>query len=575
MATTAATTMATVVMAARLRLPRKDIEMLKHSLIAAAVALFAAGCTMAPKYERPAAPVDQTFPTGGVYDRQPDAASSVSPNASTQAKPAVDIGWRDFFVDARLQQIVAIALKNNRDLRVSMLNVAAARSQYQITRAELMPTLDAVGSQSKQRTPKDLSLFNQTISNQYSVGVNASWEIDFFGRIQSLKDQALEQYFALAETRKAAEISLVSQVADQYLTMLSDDDQLTVTRNTLKTADESYRITKLQFDNGVGTELDVRQSQGIQQQAAANLQSQLRLRAQAENALVLLIGEPLPADLPPGLPLDSQNLLTDIPAGLPSDLLVRRPDIVSAEHSLLAANANIGAARAAFFPKISLTGSFGTLAPSLGTLFKPGSAAWSFAPQISIPIFEGGTNLANLDLAQIQKRIEIANYEKAIQTAFREVADGLAARGTYDEQIKALELFVKSQARSLELSDMRYRNGVDNYLAVLTAQTNLYTAQQLLITARLNRATNLVDLYRELGGGWIEHAGEQPRPSDSMPNYRDIGTPTAAAAPAAAAVSVSSASAPAGSAKLVPVQHLVPAAKPQVDAGGKAVGSAG
>ncbi|MFT4434230.1 efflux transporter outer membrane subunit [Caballeronia sp. 15715] len=550
--------------------------MLKHSLMAAAVALFAAGCTMAPKYVRPAAPVDQTFPTGGVYDKQPDGASSVSPSASAQVKPAVDIGWRDFFVDTRLQQIVAIALKNNRDLRVSMLNVAAARSQYQITRAELLPTLDAVGSQTKQRTPKDLSFFGQTISNQYSVGVNASWEIDFFGRIQSLKDQALEQYFALAETRKAAEISLVSQVADQYLTMLSDDDQLAVTRNTLKTAQESYRITKLQFDNGVGTELDVTQSEGILQQAASNLQSQLRLRAQAENALVLLIGEPLPADLAPGMPLDSQQLLADIPAGLPSDLLTRRPDIVSAEHTLLAANANIGAARAAFFPKISLTGSFGTLAPSLGTLFKPGSAAWSFAPQISIPIFEGGANLANLDLAQIQKRIEIANYEKAIQTAFREVADGLAARGTYDEQIKALESYVRSQARGLELSDMRYRNGVDNYLAVLTAQTNLYTAQQLLITARLNRATNLVDLYRELGGGWVEHAGDQPRPSDAMPDYRDIGTPTAAA-PAASGTTVSSASSTgsAGPAKLVPVQHLVPAAKPQVDADGKTVGSAG
>ena len=569
--------MAMVATAARLLRPRKDIEMLKHSLIAAAVAaavtLVAAGCTMAPKYERPAAPVDQTFPTGGIYDKQSDATSPAAPSGSAQAKPAVDIGWRDFFVDARLQQIVAIALKNNRDLRVSMLNVAAARSQYQITRAELLPTLDAVGSQSKQRTPQNLSATGQTLSTTYSVGVNASWEIDFFGRIQSLKDQALDQYFALAETRKAAEISLVSQVADQYLTMLSDDDLLTVTRNTLKTAQESYRITKLQFDNGVGTELDVTQSEGILQQAAANLQSQLRLRAQAENALVLLIGEPLPADLPPGLPLDSQNLLADIPAGLPSDLLVRRPDIASAEHSLLAANANIGAARAAFFPKVSLTGSFGTLAPSLGTLFKPGSAAWSFAPQISIPIFEGGTNLANLDLAQIQKRIEIANYEKAIQTAFREVADGLAARGTYDEQIKALEAYVKSQARGLELADMRYRNGVDNYLSVLTAQTNLYTAQQLLITARLNRVTNLVDLYRELGGGWIEHAGDQPRPSDAMPNYRDIGTPTAAAAPAASGTTVSSAST--GPAKLVPVQHLVPAAKPQVDADGKAVGSAG
>jgi multidrug efflux system outer membrane protein len=493
--------------------------MLKHSLMAAAVALFAAGCTMAPKYQRPAAPVDQTFPTGGIYDRQPDASSSASNGRTADAKAAVDIGWRDFLADARLQQIVALALKNNRDLRVSMLNVVSARAQYQITRASLMPTLDAVASQTKQRTPKDLSFFNQTVSNQYSVGVNASWEIDFFGRIQSLKDQALEQYFSLAETRKAAEIALVSQVADQYLTMLSDDDQLTVTRNTLQTAQESYRISKLEFDNGNGTELDVRQAEGVVLQADANLQAQMRARAQDENALVLLVGEPLPADLPPGRKLDSQNLLSDIPAGLPSELLTRRPDIVSAEHSLLAANANIGAARAAFFPKVSLTGSFGTLSPSLGGLFKPGSTGWSFAPQISLPIFEGGTNIANLDLAQVQKRIEIANYEKAIQTAFREVADGLAARGTFDDQIKSLERFVNSQSRRLELSEMRYRNGVDPYLVVLTAQNDLYTAQQLLITARLQRATNLVNLYQFLGGGWIEHAGDEPRPPDETTDY--------------------------------------------------------
>jgi multidrug efflux system outer membrane protein len=516
---TATATAAMVTKAARLLRPRKDIEMLKHSLMAAAVALFAAGCTMAPKYQRPAAPVDQTFPTGGIYDRQPDASSSASNGRTAHAKAAVDIGWRDFFADARLQQIVALALKNNRDLRVSMLNVVSARAQYQITRASLMPTLDAVASQTKQRTPKDLSFFNQTVSNQYSVGVNASWEIDFFGRIQSLKDQALEQYFSLAETRKAAEIALVSQVADQYLTMLSDDDQLTVTRNTLQTAQESYRISKLEFDNGNGTELDVRQAEGVVLQADANLQAQMRARAQDENALVLLVGEPLPADLPPGRKLDSQNLLSDIPAGLPSDLLTRRPDIVSAEHSLLAANANIGAARAAFFPKVSLTGSFGTLSPSLGGLFKPGSTGWSFAPQISLPIFEGGTNIANLDLAQVQKRIEIANYEKAIQTAFREVADGLAARGTFDDQIKSLERFVNSQSRRLELSEMRYRNGVDPYLVVLTAQNDLYTAQQLLITARLQRATNLVNLYQFLGGGWIEHAGDEPRPPDETTDY--------------------------------------------------------
>ncbi|HXZ07535.1 MAG TPA: efflux transporter outer membrane subunit, partial [Paraburkholderia sp.] len=383
--------------------------MLKHSLIAVAVALFAAGCTMAPKYERPAAPVSDSFPAGGVYETQPVAPAG-GPSANGHA--ATDIGWRDFFNDPRLQELIEIALKNNRDLRVSVLNVAASRAQYQITRSELFPTLEAAASQTRTRTPKDLTISGIPISGEYSVGVNASWEIDFFGRIQSLKDQALSQYLATAQARKAAEISLVSQVADQYLTVLAYDDLLQVTQNTLKTAQDSYNLTKLQFDNGTGSELDLRQAQTVVEEASANLQSQARLRAQAENGLVLLIGEPLPADLPPGMPLNNQNLLTDIPAGLPSDLLQRRPDIIEAEENLLAANANIGAARAAFFPKVTLTGSAGTLSPSLDGLFKAGSAAWSFAPQITLPIFEGGANKANLDLAHVQKNIQIAQYEK-------------------------------------------------------------------------------------------------------------------------------------------------------------------
>ncbi len=493
--------------------------MLKHSLIAAAVAVFAADCTFQPKYERPATPVAQSFPEDGVYATQPDANSTASNGRSADGKAAPDIGWRDFFADPRLKEIVALALKNNRDLRVSVLNVQIAQAQYRITRAGLFPTLDAQASQSKQRTPKDLSFFNQTISNTYSVGLNASWEIDFFGRVQSLKDQALAQYLSTAESRKAAEIALVSSLADQYLTMLAYDDQLTVTQNMLKTAQDSYRIAKLQYDNGTGSELDLRQSEGVVEQAQANLQSQARLRAQAENALVLLVGEPLPDDLRKGMPLDTQNLLSDVPAGLPSDLLTRRPDIAAAEQSLLAANANIGAARAAFFPKMSLTGSFGTLSPTQSGLLKPGSVAWSFAPTIDLPIFEGGQNVANLDLANIEKRVEIANYEKAIQTALREVADGLAARGTYDQQIQSLERFVNTQSRRLTLSDLRYRNGVDSYLMVLTAQTDLYSAQQLLITARLNRLTNLVDLYQYLGGGWIEHSGDTPRPADAPVDY--------------------------------------------------------
>jgi outer membrane protein, multidrug efflux system len=502
----------------------------KLSVIAVAAALLA-GCTMEPHYNRPEAPVSQTFPQGGVYATQPGATGeNGQAGRSANGAAATDIGWRDFFVDPRLQQLVEIALKNNRDLRVSVLNVEAARAQYQITRAELFPAINATGTDTRTRVPRDLQTAPTNPYSVYNVGLQASWEIDFWGRIRSLKDQALAQYLSTAYARKAAEITLVSEVADQYLTMLSDDDLLKVTQDTLKTAQESYNITKAQFDNGTGTELDLRQAETVVENAQSNLQAQMRARAQAENALVLLIGEPLPADMPQGLPSDRQGLLADIPEGLPSDLLTRRPDIMQAEETLLAANANIGAARAAFFPKISLTAAFGTESLTLGGLFKAGTAAWSFVPQITMPIFEGGANIANLQLANVEKRIEIANYEKSIQSAFREVADGLAARGTYDQQIGALERSTFANERSLSLSELRYKNGVDSYVPVLLAQTSLYTAQQSLITARLARLTNLVDLYRALGGGWIEHAGDTPRPADAPVDYGAASAPVAASA---------------------------------------------
>ncbi len=426
---------------------------------------------------------------------------------------AADIGWRDFFVDARLQRLIDIALKNNRDLRVAMLNVQAAQAQYQVVTTLLLPSITAVGAQSKTRKPDNLSFLNQTISNTYTVGLNASWEIDLFGRVQSMRNQALAKYFATAYARKAAEISLVSQVAVQYLQVLQTDDLLKVTHQTLASASESYRIVKLQFDNGAASELDVSQAQTVMEGAAANLQAQERARAQAVNALVLLLGEPVPDDLPGGMPLDGQDLLADIPAGLPSDLLLRRPDIMEAEQNLLAANANIGAARAAFFPNISLTGMLGTLSPTLGGLFKAGSAGWSFAPTITLPIY--GDQFANLEYANIQKKIEIANYEKAIQSAFKDVADGLAARGTYDQQIAALVRDTAAQQRRLELSTLRYKQGVDSYLGVLTAQQDLYSAQQTLIAARTQRLANLVTLYQALGGGWIERTGDAPRAADA------------------------------------------------------------
>lgn len=511
--------------------------MQKHALTATAVALaaalFATGCTLAPHYERPAAPVAGVFPASGVYATQP-AATAGARSANGQA--AADIGWREFFVDPRLQRLIEVALKNNRDLRVSVLNVEASRAQYRITRANLFPTVNGIANGQIQRFPAGAATSSAAdirqplLTRGYEVGVQGSWELELFGRLQSLKNQALAKYLATAQARKAAEISLVSQVADQYLTVLALDDLLKVTDETLKTAQASYDLTKLKFDNGTGSELDLRQAQTIVETAQANQQAQARARAQAVNLLVLLVGEPLPDDLPAGMPLDAQNFLTDVPAGLPSDLLTRRPDIMEAEQNLLAANANIGAARAAFFPRIQLTSSFGTASSLLGDLFKAGTATWAFTPQITIPIFEAGANMANLDLANLQKQIQIANYEKSIQTAFREVADGLAARGTYDQQIASLERNEHAQQRRYELSDLRYKNGVDSYLSVLTAQTDLYSAQQSLINARLARWSNLVDLYRALGGGWIERAGETPREADAPVDYGKAAAPAPASA---------------------------------------------
>jgi len=466
------------------------------------------GCSLQPIYERPAAPVAGTFPSGAAY--QP----SQSGHAGT-ALPAADIGWRDFLADPRLQRLVELALKNNRDLRVAALNVAQVQAQYRIQRAALLPQVSAFADASHTRTPGSLTQSGRPlVAHGYEAGISAAWEIDFFGRLQSLSDAALQQYLATAHARQAAEILLVSQVADQYLTTLTLDEQLAVTRQTLETARASYQIVKLQFDTGTGTELTLRQSETVVEQANANYAAQVRARAQAENGLVLLIGQPLPADLPPALTMGGQKILADIPAGLPSDLLARRPDILQAEALLRSENANIGAARAAFFPRITLTGSLGTASSALGGLFSAGSLAWAFLPALAVPIFDAGVNRANLDVAMIRKDIGIAQYEKAIQTAFREVADGLAARGTYDEQLASLERYTAAQQRRLELADFRYRNGADTYLNVLTAQTDFYNAQLTLVSTRLQRLTSLVDLYRALGGGWIERTGDEPRPTD-------------------------------------------------------------
>ncbi len=468
--------------------------------VAAFLAALLSACALTPAYRRPAAPVAATFPTG--------VASGA--NADAPATPAAEIGWRDFLTDPRLQRLVGLALQNNRDLRVAALNVERVRAQYRIQRAALFPQVDAGASASASRTPAGSAGATSTtgaLRKDYSAGLSASWEADFFGRLRSLSDAAFEQYLASAQARQAAQILLVSQVADQYLTVLAYDAELAVTQKTLEAAQGSYRIVKLQFDTGVASELALRQSQTTVDLAIANHAAQLRLRAQAENALVLLVGQPLPNDLPPPLPLDAQPILADIPAGLPSDLLARRPDILQAEAVLRSENADIGAARAAFFPRITLTGSLGTASPTLAGLFGAGAGAWSVVPSLLMPIFNAGANRANLAAAMIQKDIGVAQYQKSIQTAFREVADGLAARGTYTDQLAALQRNADDQQRRLELANLRFANGVDSYLNVLTAQTDLYNAQITLVSTRLGQLTSVVDLYRALGGGWLERSG--------------------------------------------------------------------
>jgi multidrug efflux system outer membrane protein len=491
---------------------------LRFSLSAAFIAALA-GCTLMPNYERPAAPIAAAYPTGPAYH---SANQTPVPPGGVATS---DVGWREFFTDPLLQDLIALSLQNNRDLRVAALNVEAARAQYRIQRAELLPTVGVGAQSSAQRTPADLSPSgNATTSHSYQIGASvASWELDLFGRIRSLNEQALQLYLAQDETRTATQLSLVSEVASAYLTLRSDQELLQLTRDTLKSQRDSYDLTKQSYDNDIATALDLSQAEVSVRTAERNQSQFERQVAQDMNALVLLLGNPLPQDVQAKLetPAGMNDALmpTTLPAGLPSDLLERRPDIRAAEHQLEAANANIGAARAAFFPTISLTADAGAASASLGRLFKGGQGVWSFAPQITMPIFAGGSLEANLDLSKVQKRIEVASYERAIQSAFRDVADALAGRGTIDDQIRAQQLLVQANQRAYDLSQQRFRQGVDSYLNVLDSQRSLYDSQQILVQTRLARLTNLVDLYKALGGGWTEHtvqAQQQGQPQQQV-----------------------------------------------------------
>jgi multidrug efflux system outer membrane protein len=441
-----------------------------------------------PKYEQPAAPISEAWPKN-----------------ATNGTPmiAADLDWREFFDDPRLRQLIEIALRNNRDLRIAALRVEQFRAQYRIERSGLFPGIQGQASETRQRFSGAVTAFNGgSILTTYNLSVGAAYEIDLFGRIRSLKKEALEQYFATEEARKSAQIALISSIATEYLTQLRLLQAKAIANQTLQAVQASYNLIKSSFEAGVASELDLRTAEGQIQTVRVYAANFLQMLAESENALVFLIGQPLPNDLPKGKPLQDQRLLRLAPVEVPSEVLERRPDILAAEHTLKAANADIGAARAAFFPRILLTGSAGTASAKLSDLFTGPAATWSFSPQITVPIFEAGASQARLDVSKISKKIEIANYEKAIQNAFREVADSLAIRSILDEKVKAQELLLNAQQKRFDLTTARYKQGVDNYVIVLLAQRDLYAAQQDLLEYQTAKLINALTLYRSLGGGW-------------------------------------------------------------------------
>jgi multidrug efflux system outer membrane protein len=457
-------------------------------------------CSLAPKYERPAAPVAAEFPID-----PPAADGKGTPQPGADAKDAVDTGWREFFPDARLQALIATALENNRDLRTAALRIEEARATYRVTRADRLPNVNAALSGTRARTPGFLNpaTGEPAISERFDAGLSiSSFELDFFGRVRSLSEAALATYLATDEARQAAQISLVAEVAKAYFTERAFAEQLALAQRTYEARRRTFELTRQRLEAGASSLLDLRSNETLMETARAAALALARQRAQAGNALALLVGAP-GAGVSDGAMADDAQIdaMSAVPAGLPSDLLARRPDIRAAEQRLLAANASIGAARAAFFPRISLTAAIGSASPEFSQLFDGGNDTWSFVPQLTLPIFSAGRNVANLDLAQVRKNIAVADYERTIQTAFREVADALAARSYLGDQVAAQRAIPDAQAERLRLLTLRFENGVASTLDVLDAQRELFTAEQQLVQARLLRTTSAIDLYRALGGG--------------------------------------------------------------------------
>lgn len=453
------------------------------ALAAATAALLLSACSQMPVYERPTAPVAAQWP-----------ASAGATDAAPASQAAADVAWQSYFADPGLQQLIELALAHNRDLRVAALNIEQARAQLGIRRADQWPTVNATVAGS--RTPTS----SGGIASTYTGGLLvSSYEIDFFGRVASLKEQALAQYLATQEASTSARISLMATVAQTWMALLADAELLRLTEQTLATREDSLRLVRLRYDHGVASELDLRSADSLVQTARATLAQQQRQRALDENALTLLLGQPVPPAL---LASALATLhLPELPAGLPSELLTRRPDIRQAEQQLIAANANIGAARAAFFPRISLTAGVGSASSELSGLFKNGSWGFTLAPQLLLPIFDAGRNQAALESAQAARDIAVAQYEKAIQAGFREVADALAGRETLARQLQALDAQAESETQRLRLVELRYQQGASSQLEWLDAQRSVFAARQAAVQGRLALLQNQVALYKALGGG--------------------------------------------------------------------------
>jgi len=455
--------------------------LLQPIAVAAAACLLAACTSMAPHYERPAAPVAAAFPAADAE------ASAPSTGIAPAAQP-----WQAYFTDARLNQLIATALANNRDLRVSVLNIELARAQVGLTRASEFPTVNAQATHTRETGLPTINTVGLAV---------AGYELDLWGRVRSLTDAALAQLAATTEARKAAQISLIASVANAYYAMAGDQALLDVAEQTLKTRTDTLKLVQLRFDNGVASGIDLQLNKSLVETARVAWDSARRQRALDQDALELLVGAPLPAQLPAAPAWDTMTL-PDVPTGLPSDVLLARPDVRQAEQQLIAANADIGAARAAFFPTITLTGSYGTASTSLSHLFE--HSAWSFIPQVTLPIFDAGRTRNNLRVSEAQRDIATAQYERAVQVAFRDVADALAGRATLVDQLAAQQAQTDAEAARFKLSNMLFTSGVSSSLDLLDAQRSLFASQQQLVQAKLALLQNRIAVYRALGGGWTE-----------------------------------------------------------------------